>query len=347
MNFFQIFAGYDNVCHTRAGRMRGNKDHSMKLFSFRQSLKVSEPYLHRNLAVYLLHRSESQQERSFLTLEEALRDGVARVHETGRVGELEIENLTRGELYVQAGDVVKGGWQDRALGQDFVVPDRSRCSRMRVRTFCVERGRWNRRAGEEATNTFKSAEHLAASRDLKLSIRRECSQKAVWSSVDAAQTKLNHVLGMDIRSAASPSSLPMSMENPVLRRRLADYLLTFNHLLTDHPDAVGFAFAINGRLNSADLYASPELFRKLWSKLLEAAAMEALAEANAPGATCSTPTAKAVSAWLRQARRGRKTRHAVTSRITLVVRENARQVSFETMDAEQSNLCVHQNILAQ
>ena len=88
---------------------------------------------------------------------------------------------------MQAGDVVKGGWQDRALGQDFVVPDRSRCSRMRVRTFCVERGRWNRRAGEEATNTFKSADHLAASRDLKLSIRRERSQAAVWSSVDAAR----------------------------------------------------------------------------------------------------------------------------------------------------------------
>ena len=319
----------------------------MKLFSFRQHLQISEPYVHRNLAIYLLHRADTTSERSFLTLEEALRTGGARVHETGRVGELEIENLTGGDLYVQAGDVVKGGWQDRALGQDFVVPERARCTRMRVRTFCVERGRWNRRAGEEATNTFKSAEHMAASRDLKLSIRRARSQTAVWSSVDAAQTKLNDVLGIDIRAAASPSSLPMAMENVAVRRRLADYLLTFNHLLADHPYAIGFAFAINGRLNSADLYASPELFRKLWSKLLEAAALEALAEANSPGATCSTPTAKEVSAWLRRARRGRKTRHAVTSRITLVVRENAGQVSFETMDGEQSNLCVHQNILAQ
>ena len=319
----------------------------MKLFSFRQHLLISEPYLHRNLAVYLLRRSEKVPERSFLTLEEALREGSARVHETGRVGELEIENLTHGDLYVQAGDVVKGGWQDRALGQDFVVPDRARCTRMRVRTFCVERGRWNRRVGEEATNTFKSADHMAASRELKLSIRRERSQTAVWSSVDAAQTKLNNVLGIDIRAAASPSSLPMAMENPVLRRRLADYLLAYQNLLIDHPDAIGFAFAVNGRISSADLYASPELFRKLWSKLLEAAALESLAEANSPGVTCSTPTAKEVSSWLRRARRGRKTRHAVTSRITLVVRENAGQVSFETMDAEQRNLCVHQNILAQ
>ena len=319
----------------------------MKLFSFRQQLQVSEPYTHRNLAIYLLHRAETTTKRSYLTLDEALRVGSARVHETGRVGELEIENLTQGDLYAQAGDVVKGGWQDRALGQDFVVPERARCTRMRVRTFCVERGRWNRRAGEEATNTFKSAEHMAASRDLKLSIRRERSQTAVWSSVDAAQIKLNDVLGSDVRSIASPSSLPMAMENPLVRRRLADYLLTFANLLSDHPEAIGFAFAINGRLNSADLYASPDLFRKLWSKLLEAAALEALAEANSTGVTCSTPTTKAVSVWLRKAGRGRKTRHAVTSRITLVVRENTGQLSFETMDAEQSNLCVHQNILAQ
>ncbi len=319
----------------------------MKLFSRHHRLQISEPYLHRNLAIYLLQRPAASQDRLFLTLDEALRAGCARVHETGRVGELEIENLTDADLYAQAGDVVKGGWQDRALGQDFIVPHRSRRSRHKVRTFCVERGRWNHRTGEEATNTFKSAEHMAASRDLKLSIRRERSQTAVWSSVDAAQAKLSRVLGIDIRAASSPSSLPLAVENPVVRRRLADYLLTFTNLLLDNPDAVGFAFAINGRINSADLYASPGLFHKLWSKLLEAAALEALAEANAPGVTCSTPTAKEVSTWLRRANRGSKTRHAVTPRITVVVRENAGQVSFETMDAEQSNLCVHQNILAQ
>lgn len=318
----------------------------MKLFTRRSQLKVSEPYLYRNLAIYLLHRPEAKSERTFLTLDEALRAGCARVHETGRVGELEIENLTDADLYVQAGDVVKGGWQDRALGQDFIVPHRSRRSRHRVRTFCVERGRWNQRAGEETMNTFKSAEHMAASRDLKLSIRREGSQMAVWSSVDAAQDKLSVALGIDVRAEESPSSLPLAVENPLVRRRLADFLVTFGNLLVDNPEAVGFAFAINGRINSADLYASPDLFCKLWAKLLEATALEALAEANAPGGTCATPTVKEVNAWLRRARRGSKTRLSVTPRITVLVRENDHQVSFETIDAEQGERCVHQNILA-
>ena len=319
----------------------------MKLFNRQPAHRITEPYVHRNLAIYLLHRANGASKRSFLTLDEALQTGWAKLHETGRVGELEIENLTEADLYAQAGEVVKGGWQDRALGMDFIVPHRTqRPRRMRVRTFCVERGRWNRRTGEESTNVFKSAAHTAVSRELKLSIRRDGSQTAVWSSVDAAQRKLSQSLGIDIRSASSPSSLPLAVENEAVRRRVEGYLLPFSNLLAAQPEAVGFAFAINGRINSADLYAAPELFRKLWPKLLEAAALEALAEADAPGVTCAIPTAAEVSEWLRRSSRGRKTRHAVTPRVTLVVRENDGVVSFETMDAEQSNLCVHQNVLA-
>lgn len=319
----------------------------MNLFNLPPRHRISEAAAYRNLAIYLLHLPPAAPDRFFLTLEEALRTGCARVHETGRVGEVEIENLTGADLYAQAGDVVKGGWQDRALGVDCIVPHRERRTRrMRVRTFCVERGRWQQRAGEESPNTFKSSANTAASRELKLSIR-EASQAAVWSSVDAAQAKLSRTVGLDVRAPGSPSSLPLTVENEAVCRRVAGYVAALGGLLADQPDAVGFAFAINGRLNSADLYASPELFRKLWSKLLDAAALEALAEANTPGVTCAIPTAKDVSAWLRRARRGRKTRHTVTPRVTLVVRKTAGQVSFETIDAEQRNLCVHQNILAQ
>ncbi len=319
----------------------------MKLFNLRSHPRITEALTHRNLAIYLLHSRGAGGKRFFLTLDEALRAGCARLHETGRVGELEVENLVATDLYAQAGDVMKGGWQDRALGMDCIVPQRtSRPRRMRLRTFCVERGRWSHRQGEEPTDFFQSAQHMAASRELKLSIQQQRSQAAVWSSVDLAQAKLSRSLGVDIRATASPSSFPLSMESDIVTRRLAGYVQAFDNLLVDKADAIGFAFAVNGKLNSADLYASPELFRKLWPKLLEAASLEALAESETMSATCATPDARMVADWLKHARNGRKTRHAVTPRVTLVVRENERQVSFETMDGEQSNLCVHQNILA-
>ena len=319
----------------------------MKLFSLRRHPLIAGAITHRNLALYFLHSRAAGAKRLFLTLDEALRAGCARLHETGKVGELEVENLVEADLYAEAGDVMKGGWQDRALGADCIVPQRtSRARRMRLRTFCVERGRWHERTGEDSTESFQSARHAVAMRDVKLSIQQERSQTAVWSSVDLAQAKLSHSLGVDIRSSASPSSLPLAVENEAVARRLAGYVQAFDNVLADKPDAIGFASAVNGKLNSADLYASPELFRKLWPKLLEAASLEALAEAATMSATRATPPAEAVADWLASARRGRKTRHAVSPRVTLVVRENDRQVSFETMDAEQGNLCVHQNILA-
>jgi hypothetical protein len=34
-------------------------------------------------------------------------------------------------------------------------------------------------------------------------------------------------------------------------------------IINDQPDVIGYALAINGRVNSADVYASNALFRKL------------------------------------------------------------------------------------
>jgi hypothetical protein len=41
---------------------------------------------------------------------------------------------------------------------------------------------------------------------------------------------------------------------------------------------VGYAFAINGKVLSSDVYGSPALFRKVWARLLNANAIEAFAE---------------------------------------------------------------------
>ncbi len=47
---------------------------------------------------------------------------------------------------IQAGDVVKGGRQDRTIGVGFVLPAKS--GRVPIPSFCVEIGRWHRRAAE-------------------------------------------------------------------------------------------------------------------------------------------------------------------------------------------------------
>ena len=58
------------------------------------------------------------------------------VYETGTVGELQIENLGDLDVFIQAGDILKGGRQDRVIGVDFILGKRS--GRVSIPSFCVE-----------------------------------------------------------------------------------------------------------------------------------------------------------------------------------------------------------------
>src|ERR1043165_9876319 len=70
--------------------------------------RVSVPVVHQNLAIYLVH-GKSAAGPVPLTLAEALAKSAVKVHETGHVNELQIENLGSAEVFVQSGDMVKGG----------------------------------------------------------------------------------------------------------------------------------------------------------------------------------------------------------------------------------------------
>lgn len=75
--------------------------------------RISGPFVHQNLAIYLVHGAGSGGPVP-LTLEEALLRESVKVHETGDVNALEIENIGGEPVFVQSGDIVKGGQQDRA-----------------------------------------------------------------------------------------------------------------------------------------------------------------------------------------------------------------------------------------
>src|SRR5271167_2411938 len=70
--------------------------------------RTSGPVVHENLAVYFIH-GKSAPGKVPLTLEEAMTSDVVKVRETSNVNQLEIENLGDDEVFVQSGDIVKGG----------------------------------------------------------------------------------------------------------------------------------------------------------------------------------------------------------------------------------------------
>lgn len=64
--------------------------------------RVSGPFTHKNLTIFLLHGKNMIEGKSFLTLQEALEQRKVVVYETKSVNELSIENRSDQDIYVQA-----------------------------------------------------------------------------------------------------------------------------------------------------------------------------------------------------------------------------------------------------
>ncbi len=320
-------------------------------------VKISGPQVHDNLAVYFVH-GKSAGGAVPLTLEEALEKGSVRVFETGEVNELKIENTGLEAVFIQSGDIVKGGRQDRVITSSFVLQPKS--GEVQLAAFCVEHGRWSARGSEDAA-TFASAAEAVPSREAKLAMKAPrtatyslggeyqdsgdqvyARQADVWKSVSAMQSKLSSGLNEKVASPESETSLQLSLENAKLKELRGAYVKALQDAGQSGDDIVGYAFAVNGRLNSADVYSSNGLFRKMWPKQLQSAATEAIGERG--GTNEPPPPAEAVNTFLAEAKQGAVKEKAVRSENVLEVRDSAKAVYFAASPA--SGAVFHENYLA-
>jgi hypothetical protein len=323
--------------------------------------RISGPVVHENLAVYFI-RGISAPGKVPLTLEEAMARHVVQVRETGNVNQLEVENLGADEVFIQAGDIVKGGQQDRTLMVSLVLPPKS--GRVSIASFCVEQGRWSARGKEDVKN-FATSSASVPSREMKLAMKApkpapspvadptgtrrtlgyasetSARQSEVWSEVAKAQDKLSGVVGGRVNSGASASSLQLALENERLVGEQKSYIAALRKAGEAETDIIGYVFAVNGKLNSADVYPSNGLFRKMWGKLLNASAIEAISHRNDP--RNEAPSIEAVTAFLADAERGKADEKPLNAGVKLDTREGDNAYYFETARAGG---WVHRNYLA-
>ena len=303
--------------------------------------RISGPYTHKNLTIFLVHGQDLLKGHSFLTLQEALAQKKVIVYETKEVNELAIKNLSNQDVYVQSGDIVRGGDQDRMISTDFIVPPKS--GRMPIAAFCVESGRWSRR-GSEGNASFASSENSASTRELKLAAKSSNSQQAVWENVSIAQDKLSKNVGATVNAMVSRSSLELAVDNSKVKETTASYIDALAKIVQNRNDVIGYVFAINGKVNSADVYASRVLFSKLWPKLLKATAVEAIAELDQD----SQPVAveeNSITAFLAESEKPAPAERDVTQRVKLVTREDQGSAFFETRDRQKKDAWIHRNYI--
>lgn len=305
--------------------------------------RLTGPFTHENLTLHLIHGPNTFDGTRFMPLAEALQARCVLVHETGEVGQLEVENLSEHlDLYIQAGDIVKGGRQDRTLAVDFVLPARS--GRVPIPSFCVERGRWHRRANEDATQ-FSSSDMYLAGKKLRMAAKLGRSQAEVWRRIADSQQALAASLGEEVCHKISPSSYPLTREHEGIQTRRREFHARLGGLLSDKPDAVGYLFEVNGALSSADVYGSQDLFVKLWDKLLDAAILEALEESGHPPRKGAPESVREIRPWLDSPESGDLVRREpVPPRVELITRRTDHSVRFDTHDQALGTL-LHRSLI--
>ncbi|MBO0724298.1 MAG: hypothetical protein J2P52_01755 [Blastocatellia bacterium] len=124
-----------------------------------------------------------------------------------------------------------------------------------------------------------------------------------------------------------------------------DYVKNLSSIINGKHDVIGFVFAINGQINSADVYSSNALFVKLWPKMLEASAIEAVAELKADE-KFQPVEADAVKGFLRESQAGKTETKKVTARTRLVKSETEKNLFFETSDLNRGKTWLHRNYIA-
>jgi len=296
--------------------------------------RISGPYTHDNLSLFLIHGA-SGGKTTYLTLKAAMEQKKVVVHETKNVNQLAIENLSDQDVFIQGGDIVKGGDQDRMLSNDFVLAPRS--GKVPISAFCVEHGRWSQR-GAEPAHQFASSVDMNGAKNVKIAAQANNSQTDVWNKVAQTQVALGRNAGTGgggsgsgVHAPASPSSYQLSLESRPVVRAVDGYVKALNGVVAGKADVVGLAFAVNGEVNSADLYSSPELFAAMWPKLLKSTAVEAvrLLEKGKSFPPCSV---SAVQALLRDAEAGKESAVDINRRVKLVRREGDQEMLFESRD---------------
>ena len=293
--------------------------------------KISEPVSYKNLSIFLIHGKDENTKGNIITLQEALDRKLFVVYETSDVNELEVENLSKEfDVFIQSGDIVKGGKQDRVLAVSIIIPARS--GRVSIEAFCVESGRWTKRGNEES-DKFTSSNDRIVTKELKIAANGERSQQEVWKQVSEAQSKLGKAVGGSVASTTSSSSLQLSLENRQVASNVDDYMRQLSGAINGKSDVIGYAFSINGQINSADIYVSNALFKKVWLKMLKAAATEAVASAH--GVRLAEPAkADAVKTFIDDSERAAANEKSVGSGAELVTREDKDNVMYEARDAK-------------
>lgn len=219
---------------------------------------------------------------AYVSMDEAFEHGlvIGEVDEAGDVGVLEVANPLHVNVLLYDGEELKGAKQNRILNVSVLLASGSRT---RIPVSCVERGRWSWR-----DRRFSAAGHVVSPelrRHKAASLRRDAlspraAQMAVWQTVDR---QLAH-RRVDSATAANADGF-------AARATLIDDI---TQQIAPEPGQCGVVASLPGRAWCLDAVSRPDVFARLYRKLVAGYVYDTLGEAGPP-----VPALDAVAALVR------------------------------------------------
>jgi hypothetical protein len=231
------------------------------------AFELAGPFVHENMTIFLLNSNE-QDDRDFITLDEGLKDGVVKVSEQNQaqVNQLEIENDSDHYLFLQEGDRVVGGQQDRIIITSLVVPPKS--GKMPLPSFCVEAGRWQGQKG-----FYAGANAALAPKDVREASKVVNQQGVVWDQVRVIKHAANSAEG--VNAPNTNTSLNETLEAPQVKQVSEKCSEALKDILAEKPNAVGVVVAVNGKIEEVNIYPNHKVLSKQYPRLLKSYALQA------------------------------------------------------------------------
>jgi hypothetical protein len=238
-----------------------------EISSLLSDLTVEESITYRNLSMFPL-RTGNDGTLDYLTLDEALRNGVVHIGEMSRAGsvpELRLENKGELPVLIVDGEELVGAKQNRTANLTVMAPAHTTIV---LPVSCVEAGRWSHAsdhfvASDRAHFARGRASRVASvSQSMGSSGSRRSDQARVWHDVAEVACQLE---------APSPTQA-MAAVFERHRTRIQDYVEALG--ATDNQ--VGAIFAIGGDVIGFDLFDRCATLTALLPKLVRSYAVDAL-----------------------------------------------------------------------
>ena len=245
-------------------------------------LRIGDLVTHEGLTMHPLVRA-SLIGKDYLTLDEALKQNVARVteiSESGSVPQLLFRNLGEQAVFLLDGEELVGAKQNRVLnitilapaGKDTVIP-----------VSCVEAGRWRHSTTEFASasraqySASRAKKAARVSESLAYCSEARSDQGEVWNDIADKMSRFS--------SHSATSAVEKVFEDN--ETTLHDYV-KYLHCVDGQ---VGAVFTVKGRLAGMELFDSAETCRLLMPKIIRSYALDAIDPGynGAVNAAISTP----------------------------------------------------------